>query len=144
VRDAGGNTPLHYSAKAGKLAICQLLLSCGVDPNTKNKSGETPLHFALKRVFIFCGGKIVEKFCGGKIVEEFISIAEKDTLAICQLLLSYGADPNAAAYRNETPLHHSVQNGYLNICELLLTKGARPNVKGTTKHQGLMLLRQNG
>ncbi|KAK1948282.1 Transient receptor potential cation channel subfamily V member 1 [Phytophthora citrophthora] len=46
-RDAAGNTPLHYAAEGGHLTLSKLLLANGANINAQNKSGETPLHFAI-------------------------------------------------------------------------------------------------
>jgi hypothetical protein len=86
VRNQLHKTPLHYSAKEGKLAICQLLLSYGADPNLKNRLEETHLHFAAQKVSGFWSKQV-----------ELFSIAENDKLAICQLIMSNGTNPNASA-----------------------------------------------
>ncbi|KAE8910896.1 hypothetical protein PF003_g5160 [Phytophthora fragariae] len=46
-KDAAGNTPLHHAAEGGHLTLCKLLLANGANINAQNKSGETPLHFAI-------------------------------------------------------------------------------------------------
>ena len=40
-------TPLHSAAQNGDLEMVQVLLEYGVDVNTKNSFGTTPLFFAL-------------------------------------------------------------------------------------------------
>ena len=47
--DAVGNTPLHYAAHAGNLAVVQFLISNGADVNAANVSGGTPLFAALEK-----------------------------------------------------------------------------------------------
>lgn len=46
--DAAGNTPLHYAANIGNIAIMQLLLDHKANLNIRNKHGETPIFLALK------------------------------------------------------------------------------------------------
>jgi hypothetical protein len=56
----------------------------------------------------------------------------KGKLDICQLLLSYGANPNAkCGPYNKTSLHFAAEEGAENICQLLLRNKADPNVKST-------------
>ncbi len=46
VQDVNNNTPLHYAARQGDAAMCQLLLENGADPLLINKEGKTPLDIA--------------------------------------------------------------------------------------------------
>ncbi len=48
---------------------------------------------------------------------------------ICNMLIAYGANVNATASDNITPLMLAAQNAKLDVVELLLKKGANPNVK---------------
>lgn len=45
--DGKGETPLHIAARCGKLALCDLLIQHGADPNAKNFDGETASAVAL-------------------------------------------------------------------------------------------------
>lgn len=45
-KDAKGETPLHHAARHGDVAIIELLLAHGADPNAKTSVGATPLHVA--------------------------------------------------------------------------------------------------
>ena len=46
--DEDNDTPLHWAVKYNFYDDVWALLSRGVDPNTKNKVGETPLMLAVK------------------------------------------------------------------------------------------------
>ena len=67
-RDAGGMTPLHYTALGGHKEIAELLIAKGANMNTKNAEGKTPLDSAiqLKRTEI---ADLLRKH-GGKAGEE--------------------------------------------------------------------------
>ncbi len=47
LRDAGGNTPLHYAAYGGSLSIMRVLIESGADVNAVNNDHRAPAHFAL-------------------------------------------------------------------------------------------------
>lgn len=44
--DGKGDTPLHIAARCGKLALCDLLIQNGADPDAKNALGETAAQVA--------------------------------------------------------------------------------------------------
>ena len=46
VRDAGGLTPLHWAARAGRADVVAWLLTSGADARAVGERGETPLDFA--------------------------------------------------------------------------------------------------
>ncbi|MCC2668277.1 MAG: ankyrin repeat protein, partial [Armatimonadetes bacterium] len=48
LRDADGDTPLHYAAGKGHTKVLKLLLEFGADVNAQNPNGETPLHQAVR------------------------------------------------------------------------------------------------
>jgi len=50
-----------------------------------------------------------------------------DCTEVANLLLQFGADPNAVSAINDTPLHCCAQNGNAEIMDFLLTHGADPN-----------------
>ncbi|XP_014676382.1 PREDICTED: putative ankyrin repeat protein RF_0381, partial [Priapulus caudatus] len=101
---AGGNARVLSPACSGQLDIMRLLLEAGADPNVaETKSGVTPLMRAVRE---------------GKE-------------AAVQMLLSHGADVNAADSYGETSLYHVPCSGRLDIMRLLLEAGANPNVAKT-------------
>ncbi|MCW3051269.1 MAG: Ankyrin, partial [Chthonomonadales bacterium] len=46
-KDSDGETPLAMAARGGNLAVVQLLLAKGGDPNTVDSEGDTPIHHAV-------------------------------------------------------------------------------------------------
>ena len=81
-----------------------------VNPNIRNKEGETPLHI----------------------------VAGRSHLEAVKLLLDHGADPNAQNEMGETPLHYAAGHGYVDVVKLLLERGADPHAQnkygGTPLH----------
>ena len=75
-----GWTPLHYAAKDGYSATCELIINEVKDKNPKSESGLTPLHFA----------------------------ARNGQLSICQLIVDNVQDKNPKDKTGWTPLHYCV------------------------------------
>ena len=72
-----------------------------INPNIRNKNGETPLHI----------------------------VAGRSHLEAVKLLLDHGADPNAQNEKGETPLHYAAGHGYVDVVKLLLERGRSPRTK---------------
>lgn len=100
-------TPLIAATGAGNLAVANLLLSEGANPNTRSDTdGQTALGMA----------------------------ASDGRLAEAQILLRSGADPNVRAVHGEPPLLLAVADGYVEIAELLLRTGA--NIDASAERDG--------
>lgn len=98
---------------------CKVILSHGIDINTRNSAGETPLHIA----------------------------ALQGEIEGCRLLLNYGADINATDEDDSTPLHNAVFSGRLyrhDTIALLINNGANVNAKLWNGSTVLHLLAQLG
>ncbi|AZL14958.1 ankyrin repeat domain-containing protein [Rickettsiales endosymbiont of Stachyamoeba lipophora] len=99
------------------------------DKNLADKTGETPLHIAIKQ-----GDYEIAK-C---LLEAGVYINEKDNYGLTplhkavingdfkctKLLLSFGANLNAVDYYQSTPLHRATQNNNLTLAKLLAKQGA--------------------
>ena len=94
-----GRTVLHNAAlQTDNPTIVVLLLEAGSDPNSRDDSGSTPLHFGVQN--------------GNPVVSSH--------------LLAAGSDPNAADNDGYTPLHIAHWNANVRVTELLLEAGANP------------------
>ena len=99
------NTPLHSAAYYGDFEMIQVLLECGVDVNSKNNVGSTPLDFAS---------------LGGRHNEP----------RVARLLIEYGANPNTRDMVGLTPLHRASKGGRTEVLRLIIEHGASVEVKG--------------
>ncbi len=102
-KDGNGDTPLTLAARSGRLAIVDLLLEHGANPNLSGRG--MPLDV---------------------IISSNDKVAEANDEAIVRALLKKGADAN---YSNSLPLRLAVSNGKVNIVKLLIQNGADVNAK---------------
>ncbi len=93
--------PIHDAVFDGVIARVQEELDKGVDVNTEDEFGFTPLHLAA--------------WVGHK--------------EIAELLIENGADVNANSWSGLTPLHDAATNISKDIIELLIDNGADVNAK---------------
>ncbi|KAF5598211.1 ankyrin repeat [Fusarium pseudocircinatum] len=96
-----GWTKLHWSA-TNRYATHSVAreLEKGIDPNTRDFLGYTPLHLAC----------------------------QTGEVSMATLLVRNGADVNARTRNASTPLHYAARDGHLRVVELLITLGAESNV----------------
>jgi len=92
-----------------------LLLNAGVDPNSQDIDGQTPLSFAASGGITGC----------------------------VKILLEHGANPNARGMQGATPLIFAAQNGHCEIVELLLQAGADISIPDDNGWQPWRVARAN-
>ncbi|XP_014222003.1 ankyrin-1-like [Trichogramma pretiosum] len=97
--------PLHLALEKGDWSTAESLLTSGVDPNSTDEDGSTPLHVVCRRHDV----DSAERF-----------------FALCA---SHGHVPLIDARDNEgkAPLHLALPRGLRNLDEFLLSNGADPN-----------------
>lgn len=127
-----GKAPLlHIALDMGDLAVVDLFLSRGADPNMVDEFGLNSLHRASKpqtegvvELLINRGVDIhhTDKF-GKTPLHTFAAVGYETGV---RLLLSNGARVNAADTDGQTPLHKAAR-GYPEVAELLLSHGAHVN-----------------
>ena len=92
-------TLMHWAAWQGHETIVNLLLSKGVDPDSKDKNNRTPLSWA----------------------------ASNGHETIVNLLLSNSVDPDAKDDSGTTPLSYAASEGHETVVNILLSKGVNPD-----------------
>ncbi|KAM5189086.1 ankyrin repeat and SOCS box protein 10 isoform 1-T1 [Callospermophilus lateralis] len=115
-------TPLHVAARLGHVELADLLLRRGACPDARNAEGWTPL---LAACDIRCQSP---------------ADAEATTtrcFQLCRLLLSAGADADAADRDKQRPLHLACRHGHAAVVELLLSCGVSANAMDYGGHTAL-------
>ena len=96
LKNATGETPLHWACIRGHRDVVRVLIEAGADVNVKTSEGWTPLHWA----------------------------ALKGQTNIAILLIDNKADLNAVNKDRWTPMHVAAFAGELDMIKLLIDKGA--------------------
>lgn len=113
---------MHVAARLGHVELAALLLRQGACPNARDAEGWTPLLAA----------------CDTRCT----SSADTETttarcLQLCRLLLSAGADADAADRDKRRPLHLACRRGHAAVVELLLSCGVSVNAMDYGGHTAL-------
>ncbi len=110
--------PLHWAVQKSNLPLVKSLLERGADPNAVNCRGDTVLITALR--------------------QREHATSNDITLDVTRMLLSKGANPNAAAaYLGIPPLSFAASHGDVEALKLLLDVGADPNLAGDASQSSL-------
>ena len=148
-RNENGRTPLHSAAIWNRAAIIPTLLAGGANVNARARNGVTPLHAAAARKTIRAaleadakGGhdellrafSVTESFgldtldeTEREMVAAFLRDADDDRADTVRALLADGANVNARAKGEATPLHYAALSGDAAAVEALLNVVSDPN-----------------
>jgi ankyrin repeat protein len=108
----------------------EVLLAHGAKFDAKDKSGNTPIHFAIKNGhtklidLLLAKGAIISKDDKPDEEASYRALGRKDANHL-ELLLDYGADVNAADRWGWSLLHYAAYDG--DMTKMLLEKGANAN-----------------
>ncbi|KAL7949484.1 ankyrin repeat-containing domain protein [Trichoderma barbatum] len=164
--DHNGRTPLHFAAGGRYIAelgiqrslrylpsmsswlqerdeiqqktSIKLLLEYNADPNIKDHSGRTPLHYAVEGQQ--SSVKLLIEVGSGRTPLHHAAYNGVGREVI-ELLLEHGADPNAKDGRRQTPLHYAVMRGNMEASQRLLQYGATP--RQSLQYQDFSRLRRS-
>uniref|UniRef100_A0A250Y1A8 Ankyrin repeat and SOCS box protein 10 n=1 Tax=Castor canadensis TaxID=51338 RepID=A0A250Y1A8_CASCN len=115
-------TALHVAARLGHVELVDLLLRRGACPDARNAEGWTPLLAAC------------DTRCQSPDDAEATSAR---CFQLCRLLLSAGADADAADQDKQRPLHLACRRGHSAVVELLLSCGVSANAMDYGGHTAL-------
>ncbi len=142
---------LHVPAKSGNAQAFQKLLEDDpkLDPNNRNKSGNTPLHKAAQY-----GNIEVAELILRHPVNVNVNVPNRDKYtplhiasmngqtAMVQFLFDKGAKLDAVGGAwDSTPLHWAVINNHMETANLLIKLGADKEIKDGVQRTPLMYLR---
>lgn len=99
IGDEDGCTPLYIASQNNKLAVLNILLASGANPESVYQHGVTPIYVA----------------------------AMNGNVDIVLALLNKGVDVDAACSQGSTPLYVAAQYGWLAVVDVLLDHGANVN-----------------
>ncbi|XP_014673036.1 PREDICTED: putative ankyrin repeat protein RF_0381 [Priapulus caudatus] len=133
-----GKMPLMMAVSKGDEAVVRMLLSHGADANVADSDRRNTLYHAV-RLLLEAGAdpNAAETQTGHT---PLMMAVKEGKEAVVQMLLSHGADANAANSYGVTSLHHAVVSGQLDIMRMLLKAGTDPNVAVTEKFESFTAL----
>ncbi|XP_042896337.1 delta-latroinsectotoxin-Lt1a-like [Parasteatoda tepidariorum] len=121
-------TPLHLAARKGySIAVNYLLSSDKIEINKPEKSGYTPLHYAVRGTpktiqTLLAKDQISVNARSDFGLTPFHLAVMKGNREICDALLSSGkVEVNAGDKNNMTPLHFAAMEGNINMIQYLLS-----------------------
>lgn len=133
--DRSGKTVLMHAA--GSPRLVEMLLRAGAAPTAADRAGTTALDLALQQQCKRSCSLLLERGArtaarpGGQRAALFSAI--NSGFDVYDLLLSHGADPDAADEAGETPLHWAARAGSAAAVEALIRAGSSP---AALSHQG--------
>ncbi len=151
IQDLDGRTPLHDAVIHGQQACLFVLLEQGADFLALSAQQENLFHLIAEyghEALLNALSVYIKEHQGMEMLQMMLSQQDADGKTplhkgvwgspkpgIVQLLLEYGAEPNAVNKCRYTPLHWAAKHGHFESVQLLLAKGAdrsQANANGDT------------
>ena len=126
---------LWEAASLGAIKIVNEYLDAGIDVNSLDKHGRTPLHWASTEKVI---RKLIAKGSNLNAKDDrdmtplHCYIIENKRLEEAKILLDAGAKVNSTTSSGHTPLHYATSNNKLNFVNFLIQNGANINAKSNS------------
>lgn len=118
---------------SGDAESTRLFLDAGYDPDMKDSRGNPLLTIAVRAQFpeivsiLLEAGADVNRLSGDRGYSPLMDAAQKGDLAVVEILLSHGADPNLSSRDGQTAVILSAGRGDVPMCRALMKHGANPN-----------------
>ena len=149
-----GVSHLSFAAASGRADIVAMLLACGVDPNARDKDGETALFNAYRaengkkiRDLLFVAGAdpdIVsndgKKAQDMQVIGNFVSMWKKGSISAIDHALQNGVDVNMRLADNDTLLHDACKRLNFELVKVLFKHKVDPNVSGSMRYYPIACL----
>jgi len=142
-KDIYERTPLHWAVEVGSMDTVKLLVARGADVNASDNIGRSPKSFAKQYGFtdIWELLKKADREQRGLMdwnaTERLLEAAATGNVSDARGAIDAGANVNAKAELQETPLHWAIECRALDIVTLLIDKGADVNAKSTLEQTPL-------
>jgi len=152
VRGGQYTTAIHAALYKGHLSIARLLIEKGADVNSRDNDNLTPLHIVAQRADASAtkpdhSPPLFMASNNGRDNRTSTPLhlaSVTGSLDIVNLLIEYGADPNALDATQSSPLHLALVNENLDVVRLLIEHGADVNVPNDKKRTPLHLAAVSG
>ncbi|KAI1769395.1 ankyrin repeat-containing domain protein [Hypoxylon sp. FL1150] len=135
-RDGLGRSPISWAAARGNEKDVMLLLSYGADPNILDVQLSGPVTYSADRSHAVCTRLLLDARArtdpvlppGVQIGTPLNCAARNaDDPAVIELLLQYGANPDATGVDRRTPLIHAARKNRADFAHIMLEYGADIN-----------------
>mmetsp|Transcript_11327 Transcript_11327/g.46017 ORF Transcript_11327/g.46017 Transcript_11327/m.46017 type:complete len:440 (+) Transcript_11327:49-1368(+) len=145
-------TALHAACLRGNASTVSLLIDSDADPCLNTVCG-TPLYSASEKGQVECVRLLLENNAATVLEATPLKDRTQSPLMmaiqqghndVVQLLLSYGANPDATRFDGITPLYFACNKNKLDCAKSLLLAGAHPNVRIKSGAFPLYIAAQNG
>lgn len=127
-------TVLHCAVQANSVECVKYLLHIGIDPNTLDINGNTPLHLAADKGYIEClklllakSSKTINLKSKSKQSTALHMAAENGYTECVQILLHTGSSHSVVNDKDQTALHLAAKAQCAESVEILLELGAEVN-----------------
>lgn len=146
-------TPLHVSLYSEETTeISKWLIESGADVHAQESTGQTPLHFAVRKEgpehemiieLLIASEANVDARDKRQATPLLIAVDYNNTNAV-ELLINNSADTNAQDAQGFGPLHIASRYGYSDIISPLVMGGASVDLKTLAQETPIALARQEG
>ncbi|MEI6513700.1 MAG: ankyrin repeat domain-containing protein [bacterium] len=156
--NSASNAPVPTSAalfkavRAGNLKKVRTLIAKGVDMNSTDDDGQTPIMIAVKSRYVEVAKLLIEKDAEGADINAkdkrgdtaLMFAAQEGFTNTVKMLIELGADVNATNIENETPLIYATFGGHTKTVKALLDMGANANSQAGSGYTALIIAAEHG